>query len=141
MANRIKLSIEDIGLITSFENLTGASVKDCIVDKDKNKITFIVAEGQAGIAIGKGGMNIKRFENKLKKKIEVLEFSQDPIKFVTNIFRPIKLRNAYVAEKSDGTKVMYVSPSKENVGMMRAKAKSAKELVKRYFDIDEIVIQ
>ena len=98
MANKIKLSIEDIGLITSFENLTGASVKDCIVDKEKDKITFIVAEGQAGIAIGKGGMNIKRFSEKLKKKIEVLEFSSDPLKFVANIFRPIKLKNAYIAE-------------------------------------------
>jgi N utilization substance protein A len=141
MANRIKLSIEDIGLITSFENLTGASVKDCIVNNDRGKITFIVAEGQAGIAIGKGGMNIKKFENKLKKKIEVLEFSEDPIKFVTNIFRPIKLKNAYVAEKSDGTKVLYVSPERSNVGMIKAKTKSAKEYIRKYFDIDDVVVQ
>ncbi|MCD6575566.1 MAG: NusA-like transcription termination signal-binding factor [Nanoarchaeota archaeon] len=141
MANKIKLSIEDIGLITSFENLTGASVKDCIVDKEKDKITFIVAEGQAGIAIGKGGMNIKRFSEKLKKKIEVLEFSSDPLKFVANIFRPIKLKNAYIAEKSDGTKVLYVSPVRDKLGMIKAKLKSTRGLIKKYFGIDEVVLQ
>ncbi len=141
MANKIKLSIEDIGLITTFENVTGASVKDCIVDKEKEKITFIVAEGQAGIAIGKGGINIKRLEEKLKKRIEVLEFSNDPLKFVSNIFRPIKVKNAYIAEKSDGTKTLYVSLIKDKLGMIKTKSKNARELIKKYFNIDEITIQ
>lgn len=141
MANKIKLSIEDIGLITTFENVTGASVKDCIVDKEKDKITFIVAEGQAGIAIGKGGVNIKRLEEKLKKRIEVLEFSRDPLKFISNIFRPIKVKNAYIAEKSDGTKTLYVSLVKDKLGMIKTKSKNARELIKKYFAIDEIMIQ
>ncbi len=141
MANKIKLSIEDIGLITSFENLTGASVKDCIVNKDKDKITFIVAEGQAGIAIGKGGINIKRFSDKMKKRIEILEFSSDPLKFAANLLRPAKLNNVYVAEKSDGTKVLYISPSREKLGMVKSKLKNVRELAKKYFGIDEVILQ
>lgn len=141
MTNRIKLSIDDIGFITTFENVTGASVKDCIVDEDKDKITFIVPEGQAGIAIGKGGMNIRKLEDKLKRKIEVLEFSNDPVKFISNIFRPIQLKNAYVAEKSDGTKTLYVSIVKDRLGMVKTKTRNAREFITKYFDIKELVMQ
>ena len=141
MSTRIKLSIDDIGLITTFENLTRSSVKDCMVDNEKEKITFIVADGQAGSAIGKGGINIKRLEAKLKKRIEVLEFSKDPLKFVANVLRPIKIQNAYVSEKSDGTKTLYASVSKEKIGMLKSKIRSAKELIKKYFDFDEVIIQ
>lgn len=141
MANRIKLSIENIGLITTFENFTGATVKDCIIDKEKEKVTFIVSEGQAGIAIGRSGINIKKLEERLKRKIEVLEFSKDPLKFISNIFRPIKIKNAYIAERSDGKKVLYAFLVKNKLGMIKTKSKSAKELIKKYFDINEVIIQ
>jgi len=138
---RIKLSLDDIGFISLFENMTKAHVKDCMVNPKKNKITFVVAEGQAGVAIGKGGMNIKRLEEKLKKRVEVLEFSEDPVKFLTNIFRPIKIINAYVSEKSSGTKALSAQVARGNLGMIKAKMKTAKELLDKYFKFDEINIQ
>ena len=141
MGNKIKLSIEDIGFITTFENVTKTNVKDCIIDKDKNKAVFIVAEGQAGMAIGKGGMNIQRLEKKLNKKIEVLEFSSDPLKFISNILRPIKLRDGYISEKSDGTKILHASILKSKFGIVKMKITRAKELVKKYFDINEVIVQ
>lgn len=138
---RIKLSLDDIGFISLFETVTKAHVKDCMVDQKKSKITFVVNEGQAGIAIGKGGMNIKRLEEKLNKRVEVLEFSEDPIKFLTNIFRPIKLNNAYVSEKSNGTKTLNANVARGNLGMTKAKTKTARELLEKYFHFDEINIQ
>ena len=138
---RIRLTNEDIGFITIFEGITGATVKDCIYDKEKEKITFIVSEGQAGIAIGRGGINIKKLEDKLKKKIEVLEFSKDPLKFLANIFRPVQIKNAYISEKSNGEKTLYASISKDRLGMAKSKAKIAKELLKRYFDFQEVILQ
>jgi N utilization substance protein A len=111
------------------------------VDSKKNKITFVVNEGQAGIAIGKGGMNIKKLEEKLKKRVEVLEFAEDPVKFMTNIFRPIKINNAYVSEKSNGAKALHAQISKGNLGMIKAKIKTARELLSKYFRFDEINIQ
>ena len=138
---RIKLSLDDIGFISLFESTTKAHVKDCMVDPKKNKITFVVNEGQAGIAIGKGGMNIKKLEEKLKKRVEVLEFSQDPIKFLTNIFRPIKITNAYVSEKSSGSKALHAQIAKGNLGMIKAKMKTARDLIGKYFKFDEVSIQ
>ena len=139
---RIKLSLEDIGLISLFEKITKANVKDCIVDDKKSRIVFVVNEGQAGMAIGKGGANIKRLELLLKKKVEVLEFSEDPIKFVSNIFRPVKISNGYVSEKSTGTKSLYISVGKGgNLGMIKSKIKNAKEMIDKYFKFDEVNFQ
>jgi N utilization substance protein A len=139
MPKRIKLSLDDIQFISLFENLTRAKVKDCILNEKKDRITFIVNEGQAGIAIGKAGINIKKLEEKIKKKIEVLEFSDDPVKFASNIFRPIKVNNAYVSEKSSGEKILHMSLSKGNLGMLKAKMKKVKDLMSKYHKFDEIV--
>jgi N utilization substance protein A len=101
----------------------------------------VVAEGQAGLAIGKGGVNIKKLEEKLNKRIEVIEFSADPVKFLTNVFRPIRLNNAYVSEKSDGKKILHVSIIKDNLGMVKAKTRHARELIEKYFKFDEVIFQ
>lgn len=141
MAENIKLSIDDIRLINFFEKTTKASVKDCIVNSEKNKITFIVSEGQAGIAIGKGGSNIKKMENKLNKKIEVIEFSEDPVKFVSNVFRPVKINNAYVSEKSNGSKTLNIDIGRGKLGMKKNKIKNIKKLTKKYFKINNVSIK
>lgn len=136
---KIKLSSEDIGYINLFETTTHASVKDCIVTPEKNKITFVVNEGQMGIAIGKNGINIKNLEDKVKRRIEIIEHSNDPIKFLSNIFRPIKLTNAYISEHSDGKKVVHVALSKDRLGMLKTKIRVAKELMPKYFNFDDMV--
>ena len=137
----IKLSLDDIAFINLFERITKAHVKDCIVNEPRNKITFIVNEGQAGMAIGKGGSNIKKLEQKLNKKIEVLEFSEDPLRFLTNIFRPVKIKNAYVSERSDGKKTLYASVMRDRMGMVKAKMRHAKDLISKYYKFDDIIIQ
>ncbi len=127
---KIKLDTESIRFITLFENMTKALVRDCIANDDK--IIFVVMEGFAGVAIGKGGSNIKNLEGKLKKKIEIIEFSKDPIKFLTNIMRPFDIKNAYISEKSDGGKTIHFSVGKSSP-LLLSKIKKAKKLMARYF--------
>ena len=77
----VKLSAESIRYLTLFESLTGASVKDCIVQDDK--VIFVVRKGDMGIAIGKGGINVERARELIGKKIEIIEHSDDPVEFIT----------------------------------------------------------
>jgi len=76
----IKFDTETIRLITLFENITGASVRDCIVNNDL--VYYVVDEGKIGIIIGKNGSTIKNAEKIIKKKIKVFEYSKDPVEFV-----------------------------------------------------------
>ncbi|HDQ59908.1 MAG TPA: NusA-like transcription termination signal-binding factor [Candidatus Woesearchaeota archaeon] len=137
----IKLSLDDIAFINLFEKTTKASVKDCIVDEQKNKITFVVNEGHIGMAIGRGGANIKKLEHRMNKKLEVIEFSKDPLKFLTNLLRPIKVKNAYVSERSDGKKTVYASVMRDRMGMVKTKVKNARNLLEKYYKFDDIIIQ
>jgi len=54
--------------IALFESISGASVKDCIIDEEQERAIFIVNQGQVGVAIGKGGRNIHTLERMTGKK-------------------------------------------------------------------------
>ncbi len=138
MIMRIKLDMDTIRYINLFESITGVMVKDCIVNEEKNKITFIVNEGQIGIAIGKNGMNVKKVQQALNKQVELLEFSKDPARFISNIFRPVKVKEVKI-EENNGKKVAYVSLENDRIGMIRSKMKVVKNLIPKYFDIQEII--
>ncbi|MEK6835448.1 MAG: NusA-like transcription termination signal-binding factor [Nanoarchaeota archaeon] len=76
--------IQKINLI---ENLTNAKVKDILV---KDKLIIIVEQGEISKAIGKKGKNIKIIERVMHKKVRVIEFDKDPVKFIKNFIYPIK---------------------------------------------------
>lgn len=140
----IKLNTDSIRYIGLFESLVGVVVKDVIIN-DK-KILFVVKEGHAGMAIGKKGINIKNLQGILNKKVEVIEFSQDPLTFLNNVFRPLKINNAYMSEKSNSRKVIKISFNKVdnrmrvNITPVKVRLKKAKFLIKKYFDIDDIIL-
>src|SRR3989344_266553 len=92
---KLKYDITLMGYRTIFENITRVSVKDCFL-KDN---LFIVIENEIGKAIGKGGSNIKELEKRFNKKIKIVEFNKDIIKFTQNIINPIKASNIVLDNK------------------------------------------
>ncbi len=137
----VKLSAESIRYLTLFENLTGASVKDCLVYDDK--VVFVVKRGDMGIAIGKGGINVERAKELIGKKIEIIEHSDDPAEFIANIFKPIKV-NVRLMERS-GKKIAQINVSPDLKGIVIGKGgkniNKAKELARRHHDIEDIVVR
>src|SRR3989344_3725038 len=122
-------------LITLFESMTGANVRDCIANE---KLIFVIEENEMGKAIGKSGANIKRIENALKKKIKLVEFSSDVLQFVKNMIHPIealdvKLEDGIVAiyGKDTAAKAILIGRERRNVNHLM-------DIVKRYFDIKGI---
>jgi N utilization substance protein A len=92
--------------------LTKSTALDCIIDDRFDRVIYIVKQGDMGLAIGKKGENIKRLQNVLGKRVEMVEYSEDRDEFVTNIFKPAEVDrveqdsttgqlNIYVKRKSD----------------------------------------
>ncbi len=137
----VKLSSESIRYLTLFESLTGASVKDCLVQDEK--VIFVVKKGDMGIAIGKGGINVEKAKELIGKKIEIVEHSDDALEFITNIFKPIKVNVKLIERK--GKRIAQVSVSPQYKGLVIGKGgkniNKAKELVKRHHDIEDIIIK
>jgi N utilization substance protein A len=124
--------------------MTGAVVKDCIIDNKLDRVIFLVKAGDIGLAIGKHGSHIKLLRNMLKKNIEVIEYSDDPAMLIKNALAPAKVKDARITERADGQKVAYVIVEPKDKGIAIGKngrtAERTRFLVKKYFEIDHVII-
>ena len=144
MAQSIKLSTEQMRMMSLFQNVTGATARDCIEDEGQDRVIFIVSPGKMGLAIGKGGMHIKSLQNMVKRSIELVEFDEDPSRFLTNLLNPKMVMEVKISERADGTKqaIVIVDPRKKGivVGREGKNAQKARMLAKRYFGIESVMI-
>jgi N utilization substance protein A len=144
MTSGIKFTSNEMRYIALFESITNASAKDCIVDEEQGRVIFIISEGQIGVAIGRGGRNIHTLERMTGKKHEIIEYSEDPVKFIKNALKPALVQEVRVTERPDGTKMAVVAVSPKDKGVAIGKngknAERLRFLAKRYFQIQNVSI-
>jgi N utilization substance protein A len=144
MTSGIKFTSTEMRYIALFESITGASVKDCIVDEEQGRVIFIVNEGQVGVAIGKGGRNIRTLERMTGKKHEIIEYSEDPAQFIKNALKPAVVKEIRLTERPDGKTIAVVSVNPRDKGVAIGKngrnAERLRFLAKRYFQIQNVSI-
>ena len=144
MTQARKLSTDQIRLISLFQNVTKTTARDCLDDENQNKIIFVVNEGKMGLAIGKGGSNIKTLQNILKRHVELIEYFDDPTKFLKNILNPKLVNEVKVDTKQDGSlqAIVIVDQGKKGlvVGREGRNAERARLFAKRYFNISNVLI-
>ncbi len=144
MTQEIKLTSDQLRLMSLFQNVTGATARDCIEDEKRNRVIFVVNSGKMGLAIGKGGSHIKSLQNIVKKNVELVEFDEDPAKFLRNMLNSKLVSEVKLNERSDGSKqaIVIVDPRKKGivVGREGRNAEKARLLAKRYFGITSVLI-
>ena len=135
---RIKYDLDTMKLMALFEAVTHSKLKDCIISEIL--VTLIVEDGEIGKAVGKGGINAKSLESKLNKKVRIVEFSDDLVKFIQNITYPAKIKEVV---NEDGI-VTITSADSQSRGLLIGRGasilRSYESIVKRYFDIQEIKV-
>jgi len=140
----IKLGTEEIRYIGLFESITGATVKDCIVDEKEDSIVYVVKEGEVGLAIGRKGANLTRVRDMIKKGIEIVEYSEDPQRFLENILKPAKIKAINFNTKNDGKVVAVVEVNRKDRGIAIGRSgktiQRAKLLLKRHHRVDDVTI-
>ncbi|MFH0978433.1 MAG: NusA-like transcription termination signal-binding factor [Candidatus Woesearchaeota archaeon] len=136
--NRIKFDTDLMKIISIFQSITMVSVKDCIAEPDR--ITVVVAEGEASRAIGPKGSTARRIEQALNRKLKIVEFNSDVKQFTRNLIHPLKAKEI---SEQDG-KIIITSPDLQTRGYLIGR--SAKQLrafegiIKRHFPITEVKI-
>ena len=144
MTQEIKLKSDPLRLMSLFQNVTGATARDCIEDEKHNRVIFVVNSGKMGLAIGKGGSHIKSLQNIVKKNVELVEFDEDPAKFLRNMLNSKLVSEVKLNERPDGSKqaIVIVDPRKKGivVGREGRNAEKARLLAKRYFGITSVLI-
>ena len=144
MTQAIKLTTDQIRLISLFQNVTKTTARDCLDDEKQDKIIFVVNEDKMGLAIGKGGSHIKSLQNILKRRVELIEYSDDPIKFLKNILNSKLINEVKLDTKQDGSLQATVIVDQGNKGLVVGRegrnAERARLFAKRYFDISNVQI-
>lgn len=144
MTSGIKLTSTEMRYIALFESVSNASAKDCIIDEEQGRVIFIISEGQIGVAIGRGGRNIHTLERMTGKKHEIIEYSEDPVKFIKNALKPATVKEVRVTERPDGKKMAVVAVNPKDKGVAIGKngknAERLRFLAKRYFQIENVSI-
>ena len=144
MAQSIKLTTDQMRLMSLFQNVTGATARDCVEDEKQNRVIFVVNTGKMGLAIGKGGTHIKSLQNIVKKNVELVEYHEDPTKFLKNMLNGKLISEVKLNKRLDGTMqaIVVVDTGKKGivVGRDGRNAEKARLLAKRYFDITSVLI-
>ena len=142
MLNGIKITQDEMKFIQLLQNMTGATIVDCIIDDDT--IIFTVKKGEVGLAVGKGGEKIKRFRSMTNKHVEIYEYLNEAEKFIRNALKPAKVKDIRLVDRMEGKKIAMVTVEPKDKGIAIGKngenIKKIRFLSKRYFQLDTVVI-
>lgn len=137
----VLLTEDCIRLISQFERLTGAGSRDCVIDDRNNRIIFVINTGEMGLAIGKNGASIKKAMDVMGKKIEVVEYSNNPEQFIRNCFLPAQVTSIDF-EGEDEEQIAHIEVRDEDRGIAIGKEGKnifkAKKLAQRQHNIADV---
>jgi N utilization substance protein A len=144
LTEKIKLTSDELRLMSLFQSITSVTARDCVVDDKMDRVIFIVNKGQMGLAIGKGGATIRQLQNVVARKVELVEYSDDASDFVRNILNPQMVNDVKITQRTDGSKQAVVIVDAKRKGVVVGKegrnAEKARLLAKRYFQISNVLI-
>ena len=144
MTEKIKLTSDELRLMSLFQSITSVTARDCVVDDKMDRVIFIVNKGQMGLAIGKGGATIRQLQSVVARKVELVEYSDDASDFVRNILNPQMVNDVKITVRTDGSKQAVVLVDAKRKGVVVGKegrnAEKARLLAKRYFQISNVLI-
>lgn len=124
--------------------LTKSTALDCVIDDRFDRIIYIIKQGDMGLAIGKKGENIKRLQNVLGKRIEMVEYDESPKEFVANIFKPAEV--VEIDQELDNGPINVLVKKKSDLGIAIGKGgcniEKARILCRRFFgfDVGEVLL-
>ena len=137
---RIKYTSQNVQTIAFFEQLTHANLRDSIDDEQSGMLYFVVEPGEMGKAIGKNASNLRTLEEKLNRKIKIVEFDPEVLKFIANLSYPVRPSGM----KESGGTVIITPPDLNSRGVLIGRGgsnlRAMERVAKRYFKITEIKV-
>jgi len=123
-----------------FETITHSQLKDFFDDPVQERLVFIVLPGNLWRALGPKSSNVKKLENSFKRKIKIVEFSDNLIQFIKNMAHPLIVTEV---SEEDGIVTIHHEDMQTKGLLIGKNAKNLRNLeknVRRYFDVKEIKV-
>jgi len=119
-----------------FEKITRAKLKDCI--PSESSILFVVLPNELGRAIGPGARHVHTLSRLLKKRVRVVEYSEDCKSFIKSLLYPVVVKNIVF----ENDIVTVTAPDLKSRGMLigrnASNLRAAEAVVQRYFPVSEM---
>ncbi|HKL29810.1 MAG TPA: NusA-like transcription termination signal-binding factor [Natrialbaceae archaeon] len=135
------LSDRERRYLALFEEVTGATGRDCVVTDDDGRVLVVVKVGEMGQAIGPGGQNVHKLEDKIGADVKLVEDADTAADFVANALAPAAVYNVTISETDDGV-VAYAEVADEDrgvaIGAEGRNIEEARLLASRHFDVEDI---
>ena len=152
LRKNIKIDRNSMELISLFNNISGAIIKDCLIyespENHSEIIIFLVKKEDVGKAIGRAGEHVKDLMSKLQKKIDVIPYSEKIDQFIQYILNTsknsIKVQNIEIKENKNEKKTVIISVRPQDrgkaIGKEGSMIRKIKMLVIRHFEVDNVII-
>ena len=138
-----RLGPEELRYIALFQDITGATVMDCIIDEEFDRVIYVVKAEDMGKAIGKRGANARKLAELLKKNVEIIEYAESLEDMVKTLFKGVNITRMNLIEKND-KKILYINVPMEQkgraIGRNGKNIKKARMILARLFDIDHVAL-
>ncbi|MDW5564001.1 MAG: NusA-like transcription termination signal-binding factor [Methanomassiliicoccus sp.] len=141
MPAEITFTEDTLRYINLFEAVTKTRVKDCM--ETEEKLVFVVEPGQANRAVGKAGENVIRLKNQTGKNIQVIEYSDEPEKFIRNVFYNYNVQNVVIENRGNVVHAtVTVDPKVKGraIGKNGRNLKIARDIVNRHHNVQSISV-
>lgn len=141
MAGKIVYDQETMQKMALFETITHASLKDFFDDPIQERLVFIVLPGNLWKALGKKGANVKKLEQKFKRKIKIVEYNENRLEFIKNMVQPLKIND--IEEDDEGIVTIRHEDEQTRgllIGRNARNLRNLEENIRRYFEVKEIKV-
>jgi len=132
---------QTIKYVALFQDITRTTVVDCVDAEDR--LIFVVKEGDIGKAIGKKGENVAKLKRLMNKDIHIVEYSDEPEKFVANVFRNYDVKGVQIEQRGDITHAtVTVDASKKGraIGKEGRNLRVSRDLIARHHPIQSVSV-
>ncbi len=142
MARR-RLSDSERRHIAAFEDHTGITPTDCVIDETYDRVIFVVPPDEMAAAIGPDGSTVRQVEAAINTDIKLVADGTTAAELVANALAPAAVYDVTLEETDEGT-VAYVEVDSRDVGVAIGtdgrNIDAARRLAARHFDIDDVQV-
>ncbi|PCN50653.1 hypothetical protein B6U99_03280 [Candidatus Geothermarchaeota archaeon ex4572_27] len=163
MSKEIRLTADELMLMSVFQTFTGIRPMNCVLEGDNiffivdsEDIPKLVAEFRHLPSVSRALRSksaeaailrecTRELSRALKKNVYIVKYSSDPKEFLRNFFMLRPDETVEIVNRSGGRRyaIVRVQPKRKGVVIGRGgfRAKVARELAKQYFELETVLIR
>jgi N utilization substance protein A len=127
--------------VALFQDMTRTTVVDCVNTEDR--IIYVVKEGDIGRAIGKKGEHAAKLKRLMNKDIHVVEYSDEPERFIANVFRNYDVKKVEIEQRGDVTHATVTVDSAKKgraIGRQGRNLRISRDLIARHHPVQSVSV-